>query len=72
MLIIVESPGCHQGFKLSAAVTVYVISCGGGGGGGGEIKSWEIFLVFFSLFPIKLAGSHTLSSSGKSLAPCLK
>ena len=33
MLIIVESQGCHQGFKLSAAVTVYAISWGGGGGG---------------------------------------
>ena len=31
MLIIVESQGCHQGFKLSAAVTVFVISWGGGG-----------------------------------------
>ena len=68
MLTIVESQGCHQGFKLSAAVTVYVISWGWGGGG---LNSYEILLVVISLFPMKLAGSHTLSSRGKSLPPCL-
>ena len=67
MLIIVESQGCHQGFKLSAAVTVFVISWGGGGG---EKKTKEILLVVISLFPMKLAGSHALSSREKSLPHC--